>query len=40
MKAVSTSESSIPNGSTSFLDCDVTDFKECVFAEILFVPQQ
>jgi hypothetical protein len=40
MKVTSTSESSISNGSTSSLDCDATDFKLCVFAETLFVPQE
>lgn len=36
-KSISTLQFSTSHASKDFLDCDFTDFKECVFAETLFV---
>ncbi|KIM96022.1 hypothetical protein OIDMADRAFT_59109 [Oidiodendron maius Zn] len=39
-KSISTQQFSTSHASRDFLDCDVTDFKECVFAETLFTEQR
>jgi hypothetical protein len=39
-KFILTQQFSTTHASQDFLDCDVTDFKECVFAETLFVSQK
>ena len=38
-KLISAFQFSTSNASKDFLDCDFTDFKECVFAETVFVSQ-
>lgn len=38
--SISTQQFSTSHASKDFLDCDVTDFKECVFADTSFVPQR
>lgn len=39
-KSISTQQFSTSHASRDFLDCDVTDFKECVFAETFFTEQR
>lgn len=39
-KYISTSQYSTTHSSKDFLGCDATDFKECVFAETVFVAQK
>ena len=39
-KSISTQQFSTSHASRDFLDCDVTDFNECVFAETLFIEQR
>jgi hypothetical protein len=39
MKSILTQQFSASNASKDFLDCDVTDFRECVFAEAFLLPQ-
>jgi hypothetical protein len=38
-KSISTQQFSTSHASQDFLDCDFTDFKECVFTETLFISQ-
>ncbi|PMD19439.1 hypothetical protein NA56DRAFT_542732, partial [Hyaloscypha hepaticicola] len=38
-KIISTLQFSTSHPSEDFIDCDFTDFKECGFAETVFVPQ-
>jgi hypothetical protein len=39
LKCISTQQFSTSHASQDFLDCDCTDFKECVFAETFYVSQ-